>query len=138
MNFGRRKNCRAWRDGLIPLPLTTCTHRHACMQLFLLLLVFPTDDLRGTEHFIIKASGWRKVSHVQPKPGGLVAFGSQTQDMRVTAVMREGREGLFLVFKCKQHHNPELKLCLKDSSGSCFRYSFQRALFALRNWQYKS
>lgn len=52
------------------------------------------------------------MSHVQPKPGGLVAFGSQTQDMRVTAVMREGRERLFLEFKCKRHHEPELKLCL--------------------------
>lgn len=89
--FWQEKNCWAGRDGLIPLPLTTCTHRHAHTRLFPLLLLFPTDELRGTEHFRIKASWRRKESHVQPKPEGLVAFGSQTQGIRVTAVMRERR-----------------------------------------------
>lgn len=40
----------------------------------------------------MKASWRRKVGRMQPKPGGLIAFGTQTQDLRVTAVIREAGE----------------------------------------------
>lgn len=117
----------------------TDARTHAQLFPFLLpslcmLLVFLTDDERAAEHFIIKASWQRKVSRVlRQSLEALLLFGTQTQDLRVTWVMRRGwgaRELFFFFFfypKCQQHCNPELKLHRCGKSGWYFSPLFRRA-----------
>lgn len=53
------------------------------------------------------------------------------KDIKVTAVMREGRERLVLVVKCKLHRNPELKMCFLTQVDHALVLRFRELLLSL-------